>query len=348
MFHGRAGELVPPAQRVRWVDTGRGLAIVLVALYHATSWLSGPLELDGWKDVTAILSSLRMPLFFVLAGLFAPKWLDVDWRALLRAKILMFTWVFAVWETIGTLVFPLGLASADKPIGMGGLVKALLVSPVLPRFELWFIWALALFFIVAKATRRADPRLQLVLTGFVAAVALTVWADRTTGWTGSAKFYFFFLFGLYARRSVLAFGERARPVVLTMLFVVWAGVSVALFVLDLRGVLGFYFVNCLLGVCAGVAISRALSRLRWLGSVGQQTLPIYLAHTPLIITIAFVISLPPVLALVEPGTLLVPPVAAVVAVLLSLALHRVCLRCGLTVLYAPPRVLVQALEPSPS
>jgi uncharacterized membrane protein YcfT len=339
----------PPAttgERVTWVDAGRGIAILLVAIYHATNWLAGTgLELDFWTDVTRILSSLRMPFFFILAGLFAPKWLNVRWRELLRAKVALFAWVFAVWQTIGILVFPLGLLSHDKPVGVGGLLKALLLSPVLPRFELWFIWALAIFFVLAKATRHVDPRVQLAVAGLVSAVGLTLWADFTTGWSGSVKFYFFFLAGLYARRSVLTFGEKSRSVVLVAAFGTWGAVSVAVFVLELRDVPGLYFLNCALGVLAGVAVSRALRRIGWLAALGRQTLPIYLAHAPLIIGCAFVVSKTALPGLTEPLSLLVPPVVTVLAVTGSLALHHACIRIGASALYQPPGAVLRRIEP---
>ncbi len=41
-----------------------------------------------------------------------------------------------------------------------------------------------------------------------------------------------------------------------------------------------YFVNCVVGVIGGLALSRFLSGLTVLGRLGRQTLPIYLAHTP--------------------------------------------------------------------
>jgi hypothetical protein len=120
---GVTDQVAATRSRLAWVDTGRGVAISLVALYHAGNWLGGTdLDVGPWQDVSTVLSSLRMPLFFVLAGLFAPKWLEAGWRWLLRWKVLLFWWVFVVWETIGTFAFPLGLAAADKPIGVTGLI----------------------------------------------------------------------------------------------------------------------------------------------------------------------------------------------------------------------------------
>lgn len=345
-----AGESRPlETRRVGWADTGRGLAIALVVLYHATNWLySAHVHVGPWKDVTGVLASLRMPLFFVLAGAFASKWLTAPWRSLLRVKVLLFAWVFLVWMTIGTLVFPLGLAAQHKPIGVTGQIKALLLSPLVPRYELWFIWALALFFVLCRATRRVAPWLQLSLAAVASAIGLTVWAELTTGPTGGVKFYFFFLAGMYGSRRILAFGDSARPTRLAGLGVLWLVVSVVLFAFDLRGVFGLYFLNCVLGVGGGIALSRALSRLVRLAWLGRRTLPVYLAHTPFVIVIVFMLSRSPFHGLVSAVPMLLPPLVAIAALLAALGLHSVAQRAGLTALYEPPLRLGRLLDPEGS
>jgi uncharacterized membrane protein YcfT len=332
-----APDVRPANGRLDWVDTGRGLAICLVALYHAGNWLgTTALDVGPWRDISTVLSSLRMPLFFVLAGLFAPKWLTVPWRALLRSKVLLFWWVFLLWETLGTLVFPLGLAAGDKPVGLAGLAKNLVLAPVLPRFELWFIWALSLFFVVAKLVRSVDGRLQLLVAGAVSAVALTVWVDRTTGWTGSAKFFFFFLVGIYGRRHLLAFADSCRPLIGSAVVLVWAVASAVLFLTDERAAPGLYFVDCLLGVAAGIVVSRALTSVGWLRRIGRQTLPIYLAHTPLVLVMTFLLSVAGSGDLLGRAAWLAPPAVAAVAVSGALGLYTLLRRVGAAWLYEPP------------
>ncbi len=323
-------------ERVPWVDTGRGIAILLVPVYHATNWLIGTgLDITYWIQINNVLATLRMPLFFTLAGLFAPKWLAVDWGTLLRSKLLLFAWVFAVWEIIGSFVFLLGQAATGTAINLLGSAEALLMSPVLPRFELWFIWALMLFFVIAKATRRLDVRLQLVLAASIAVVGLTLWATKTTGWTGSAKYYFFFLSGIYLRVPILRFGRNGNILLLSAVVLMWLIASVALVFFDAHDVVGLYFLDCVLGVLAGIVLSRALARVKLLGRIGQQTLPIYLAHTPIIIIFSAIVGR----FLLVPADVvapIVPPVIAWLAVYLSLQLYHFSVRHSIRFLYEPP------------
>jgi uncharacterized membrane protein YcfT len=326
-----------PRRRVEWVDTGRGLAIILVALYHAARWLSrAGFDTEGWQVLNDVLSSLRMPLFFTLAGLFAQKWLVARWRDLLRSKLLLFAWVFCVWEVIGSATFVLGSASNGRRVSLWDTAVSLLWSPLVPKLELWFIWALALFFVLAKLTRVVTPWAQLAIAAAVAAVALSLWVNTTTGLTGSAKYYFFFLAGVYLRAAIMRFSRISSRMVLVGVVVVWAALSVSLTLLEMRDVWGLYFVNCVLGVCGGIVLSRVLSRVRVIGRIGQRTLPIYLAHTPIIIVLSFALSLTPVPQLMSPdvlGTALV----GCGAVSLALLLFRWCSRRRvLRYLYTPP------------
>lgn len=341
-----ARELTTRPGRIAWADTARGIAISLVALYHASNWLFGAgLPVDGWQEANLVLATLRMPLFFVVAGLFATKWLTASWGDLWRSKLVLFIWVFLVWEVIGTFTLQLGLITKDQCCGVADSVLGVLLSPVMPRFELWFIWALAIFFTVAKLTRRLDPRIQLVVAGIASAIALSGWVTPNVGWSGVVKYYFFFLAGLYLRSLVLRIGEIRSLLVLGGIVLLWAGVSFSVWLFALTTVPGVYFLNALLGVVAGVAASRLLSRLRFLREIGTQTLPVYLAHTPIILVLSFLLWATPFDAAIDTIAVALPPVLAAVAIALALLLHARLVRTPLRVLYEPPRALVAGRRP---
>lgn len=336
-----------PRPRLDWVDAGKGLAITLVAMYHSASWLLGAgFEIDGWRQVNEALSSLRMPLFFMLAGLFAAKWLTASWSSLWRSKLSLFVWVFLVWEVIGSAVFLLGLTMKGQPIAIPATIRDLLLSPIAPRFELWFIWALAIFFVVAKLIRRIDPRVQLVLAGLCSAAALSGWETANIGWSGSIKYFFFFLAGLYLKDAVFRLSRAHVGPVLVAAMVAWVAVSALVAIFGLRWVPGLYFVNCVLGVVTGVTVSRWLARIPRLVSIGSNTLPVYLTHTPLIIVLSYLLAL---LAQVTPIAVIapaLPPVLAAVAIAGSLLISGAAVRGPFRVLYQAPRFLRGPAEPS--
>jgi uncharacterized membrane protein YcfT len=331
--------------RFVWVDAGRGLAIALVALYHATDWLSVGFDTSTWHVVSAVLATLRMPLFFVLAGLFAGKWLTASWTSLWRSKLALFVWVFLVWGVIGSIASVIGRLMQGVELGDFSplaILRAWILSPIAPRFELWFIWALALFFIAAKLLRRVDPRVQLGVAAVVAAIALSGWETPNIGWSGVLKYFVFFIAGIYLKERILTWGRRPPGPVLVGAFLAWAALSVAIPALGLREVPGLYFVNCVLGVLAGISLSRVLSRLPRLAAIGSNTLPVYLTHTPLIILVSFgLVALDRVVPLDALAGAL-PPVVAALAVTLSLLIHAAVSRGPLAFLYSAPRALVRS------
>lgn len=329
--------------RLAWVDTGRGIAITLVVLFHTRNWIAGTgVDVGFWTDLNTVLSSMRMPFFFVLSGLFAAKWLTASWGSLLRTKVLLFGWVLVVWSVIGIIVQVTGLYVAGKPVGITSAIRDLVLTPILPLYELWFVWALGLFFVLAKLLRGVPALAQLIVAGLISAVGLTLWSTLTTGLTGSAKFFFFFLCGLYLRRFILAVAETS-PWLRVGVLLAWATMSSLLYVLDLRSLPGVYFLNCAIGVLAGIALSTFVVGFRLLGRLGQQTLPIYLAHTPIVVIISILLLLvPPLLAGAAYLGPMIVPLVAVVAIAGALGLHRAASRSSMRLLYEPPPRLVRA------
>lgn len=318
---------------------------MLVALFHATSWMAGTgLDVAVWTDVNTVLSSMRMPLFFALSGLFAAKWLTASWRSLIRVKVLLFLWVLIAWSVIGMIIQQAGLNAAGQQTNVLAAVRDVLLAPVKPPFELWFVWALALFFVVAKASRQVPVAVQLALSGVLSVVGLTVWLTTTTGLTGSAKFYFFFLLGLYLRSLILSAGE-IRTWLRCAIVAGWLAVSLVLFISGLRAAPGLYFVNCVTGVFAGVALSGLLAAVPILRRLGRQTLPIYLAHTPIVILISiFFLVFPSLVALTSPVSWAIPPITTAVAIAAALGLHRMASSSALRYLYEPPPFVVGLLR----
>ncbi|WP_447647355.1 acyltransferase family protein [Microbacterium forte] len=317
----------PAKQRIDWVDAGRGLAIALVVLFHSTNWLGeAGFGIAGWDFFNETVASIRLPLFFTMSGLFAVKWMRASWRNLWVSKVSLFVWVFAVWSVIATFSFMLGLNLQGQEGNYLGQLKDLLWAPLLPRFELWFIWALAVFFVVAKLIRRLPVAVQLVTTGLLSIVALSDFLVGNVGWIGSAKYFFFFLSGILLRDGIIRWSSSTRPVALTSVFVLWIGAALGGSALGLRSFPGYYFLCCVIGVFAGVAVSRVLAGVPGPRFLGTRTLPVYLTHTTIILVVVWVLGrtvpLPDLAAL---GAVL-PPVLAAVAIAVSLLLSRAAAR----------------------
>lgn len=266
------------AQRIAWPDAARGLAIALVVLHHSIQFTGeAGLAVPIWDTLTEFLRTMRMPLFFMAAGLFAGKWTRAPWRDLFRSKILLFGWVFAIWVVIRWGAFNL-IPRESEESGILNLVLHFFIWPI----GGWFILVLGIFFIVARLTAKVDRRIQLAVA---AAISLVWFSGFTTGnraWDGMLLFYVFFVFGCYWRGWV-----AARAETLTW----WSRAGIVAVWVIAAGVLGYFhlgdapvfgFALRVLGLAAGVALALSLQRLMWLRTLGTRTLPIYMVHPILI------------------------------------------------------------------
>lgn len=335
-FDGAGGGSTAP--RIAWADSARGLAICLVVLYHATNWTWGTgYEVSFLREFNEPLRSLRMPLFFTVAGMFATKWVATSWSTLLRGKIFYFAWVFVLWEPI-TLVVRLvtgyyKVADADWSTLAGHLTWSLLI----PRSELWFIWTLAVFFLAARLLRPLPAWVQLLAATGVSGWALAGWEPESIAYRGAAQFILFFLAGLHLRPLVEAYADRLRWWSGLLVIGAWYGVTWLVDVNGLEPAPGAYLLANAIGAMAGIAISVALARLvPGLGWIGARTLPVYVTHTPLIHTILWfcwsnAVWVP------APQSQWMPLLMTVAILVTALALDAATRRIGLGWIWGPPR-----------
>lgn len=314
-------------QRMDWVDAAKGLSIVLVVVLHTTLWLyqAGVVSDPALNRFNTVFEAVRMPLFFAMSGLFATRWLRAPWSELLHSKVSVLLWAFVLWQVT---VFGYRVAGgAILPDVTDGKLRSqvlfLVLSPIRPNAELWFLWALVVFLLLGRMLWRLPP-------GWVvgtAAGASALWSgvvqpaigDELRDLLGAGLYafpqYFVFfigaaLFSAGFRRQVGRTPRFAAAVVLA----VWTVLSVGLRVLEpLRGVPGAVFLEQCAGVLAGVALAVLLQRVRPLAHLGRHTLEVYLSHTVFIVAVACLLHV----ADVEVEHL---PAPALVAVVVPLAI----------------------------
>jgi uncharacterized membrane protein YcfT len=264
--------------RIDWVDYAKGICIILVVMMHATlgvekaaselSWLNGFIE---WAR------PFRMPDFFLISGLFLAARIARPWRTYLDAKVLHFAYFYILWMTIQ-------FAMKSGPVlAEGGALGALEVYAlgfVQPYGTLWFIYLLAVFFVVTKLLVRVPP-------GLVFAIAcLLEIAPIETGWLAIDEFasrYVYFFAGYWLARRVFDFAagmNRLSTPALIAALVVW-GFANALFVTQgLSRLPGISLVLGFIGAGAVISAGVLLARARWSAAIrycGENSIVIYLA-----------------------------------------------------------------------
>jgi len=237
-----------------------------------------------------LLATLRLPLFFTLSGMLAVKWMTRPWRDLLISKVATLLWLYLLWQTISVVIYMV-VPNVSTP-GKTDFAEILTAAatPLRPQGALWFIWALAVFFIVSRALWAIAPS-WLIVT--VAALVSTfcfaeVIALGNVGWDGVLENYVFFAAGSLYAGAVRAVGTRMSYPIAGALVVTWAAFVLLVPFWDAPVV---NLVSRGLGLAAGIAVGVLLSRLVVLRRAGANTLYLYLPHYITLTILAFLASI---------------------------------------------------------
>ncbi|WP_345752393.1 acyltransferase family protein [Microbacterium rhizophilus] len=316
----------PAKPREQWVDTAKGVAIILVVLLHANFDYLDALPEWQWDHYSGIIETFRMPLFYFTAGLFAQRALAKDLRGLVDSRLLRLIWVYGLWTALGLVVAQFIPFVADPGMPMW---EALLLLPVWPNAATWFVYGVILYFLVAWATRRIPMVVQLLVAAVASGLFQTgrLLPPLTDEWSKIGRYYFFFLLAV-------AVGPRLRALVPSVRLwqaiaapIAYAALIVLFRVLAVPQNVVVWFAMSVLAVPAGCGLAIALARARgfgWLAHLGANTLPVYVLHWYVMTLAIFLLGLvpfwPPALV-----PFLVPLLVAI-AIPVSLLIHRVAAR----------------------
>jgi len=265
-------------RRVDWVDYGKGICIILVVMMHSTLGVEKAVgETSALHAFIDWARPFRMPDFFLISGLFLASRIDRPWRSYLDSKVVHFAYFYVLWMTIA---FALKGPSLVRETGLEGALSTYAMGFIEPWSTLWFIYLLAIFFIVAKLTRNAPPALVWL------AAALIEIAPIETGWMVIDEFasrFVYFYTGYILADRVFRFADlvgRTNAAVVLAGLGAWAVangwlVQQGYAFLPVVGLLAGF-----VGTAAVVAVSVLLARLDLLSVVrycGERSLVIYLA-----------------------------------------------------------------------
>ena len=192
----------PPQNRVAWIDIAKGISIALVVLWHAV-WFAfkDDFPVESFYRFNQLLGPIRMPLFFTVAGVFAGKSIAASWESLVTKKLALYAWLILVWSAV-SIVFD-DVISEYSGLSFLGFGHLLVRGFFIPNTVLWFLWALAVFFVLSKLFR---PHLRWgVGLGLCAALAglylqslpQDAWnpVGRNLAYRGSFLYFIFFFGG---------------------------------------------------------------------------------------------------------------------------------------------------------
>ena len=278
-------------KRLLWPDVARGIAVVLVVFHHVAikdliPHAENPTSADVFDSLQLAFSSIRMPLFFLISGVFASSMMKRPFWVVVRDRAFFFYYLYVVWLTIQTVVYVL-LRTHVTIVASSSLdfLGQLTVAPS----TLWYLWALAVYFPLTRVFLR-HPRYLLSASALV-----SIWAGSslfpTWGNLPSAgRNLVWFVAGVTLAAHVLRYSDfrygwwitLAAPVV--VVGNLWQSTLP-------KNLSAFTQLPLsLLGAATGIAVATVVARrsrrvahaCAW---VGGRTLQVYVLHLPLLAAI---------------------------------------------------------------
>lgn len=275
----RAGD----AGRIEWLDHAKGLCIILVVMLYATDLAADRAGHEGWLHAVAHFAKpFRMPDFFLLSGLLLPLVIDRPWRRYVDRKVVHFAYFYVLWVTI-LFAFKAAISMAE---GGGDPWAAYLVAFVRPYSMLWFIYMLAVFFVVTRLLRRVPAAL---VWGAAAALFVLQPATDVKVLQKFTQYYVFFYTGYAAAPWVFRFARQvgAAPRAALLAIAGWALANGFFVQQGWAGLPGVNLALALAGSAAVIAVAVLASRLpalRPIAYCGAHSIVVYLAFfIPLIL-----------------------------------------------------------------
>jgi len=277
-------------QEVLWINTLKGGCILLVVLHHTiiTTFIpslqyltAGLLPADMWVVFNKYLSQLRMPAFFFVSGLLAASaiskksWSEVFTKKFTNIIYLYILWGIIQWVSIyniSTNLIGQKLSSSVNAAYAGSpleFIKLLTLSMT----SLWYLYALAGYFLVAKLFH--SQKVALLVVAILVNYATQF--NLVPGWgpNSVAQNFVYFLLGAFFSHTLIEISQLSRRHLALL-----AGMLVIGVAHHAAGMMKNPF-YCMVAIVFGIVLCRALNNrfnMGWLNWIGRNTLQIYVLH----------------------------------------------------------------------
>lgn len=263
----------PRRQRLTWMDSLRGVAVLLIVVLHASALaalLSGVPSPNWLEAVNTAVYPYRMPILMFLSGMLLEHALSKPPGRYVLGKVRALVWPYVVWVCIYWAV-----------TGRDGVPEW---QEWVATSWLWYIFYLATYFAIAPFAK-AVPRwlLPLILWTLSAVASDLVWTDYFL-FAG----YFFAGHAAWRYRATLARLDRGW--ILAGALTVTVGLSAAYlaqaagvsFLLPLNREELLYAPLTIIGITGLILLARRIpdAWTRVIRFVGRNSVVYYLSHYP--------------------------------------------------------------------
>jgi uncharacterized membrane protein YcfT len=286
-----ADDSVRQSSRLDWVDTAKGISIILVVMMHSAYGVGDDTGQIGILHYTiGWATPFRMPEFFMISGLFLSQVIDRPWRLYGDRRILHYLYFYDLWAVL-QILFKTGLGTGN----IGGALTDCLWAIVQPYGVLWFVYVLAIYSLVTRLIHQFRIPAWLAFTA--AAVLQLMHFDTGVYIFDHFAAYFVFFFAGYAFAPLVfrlvGWAQRHAALSIAMLVVYAAAEAFLVFgggvEMMPRGIqMGYASIPLLwlalafagaLVICTTASLLVRFPAMRWLRWLGEHSIVIYLSFT---------------------------------------------------------------------
>ena len=261
--------------RIDWPDASRGIAIVIVLLFHVVITLQ-PNDLIPQDQetiwLTYAISSFACPPFFFLAGLnFKRIWKERA-EEKFRRHTLRLTHAFILWSTL-QISLMIVMPQTNNLLTF----SALLAIPLLPQMQFWFLWALIAYKLI---TWLLPPKALLPAAAII--FILSFVGDRESLIAARTAYWFpYFVAGVLIERERVSgwLAKWANGTALATTALLFTASAAAAGMADgLRLYSPFALLPGLIGTVLTLTIAFRLSSSAILQYLGRHSLALLVMH----------------------------------------------------------------------
>lgn len=360
-------------KRYRWIDYDKGISIILVAYGHCLGILrSSGANLDAdpaFNYLALFLYGFRMPLFFIISGVFVMGSLKrKGLGGYVYGRLNNILYPLFIWGVIEVSMQLLSNHARHQPANWGDYLYLLLDPRRLGTGHFWYLNALftigalyAIFNVVLRFNRVVQLVLGVVLYGVSAYIHLNNLQFGIL--TDICQYYFFFSLGAFTSPILLEQRNMDRFAtwkVLIPLLIIFLGMQYYITNINLTEGKGeinyaehhyplYYLIEALIGCTLSVNVSFLLQkydRAKFIRIIGYYSLFIYVMQ--IIVMIIASIVLMRVLKISNVPVL----IAAVLfsGTIIPIVIYNICLRLNLWWLFTfrKPVKEMASLRPRPA
>lgn len=270
--------------RIGWVDTAKGLGIILVVLGHVLRGVIGDVLLTRTPTVEFVdtwIYAFHMPLFFFVSGLFLSRSAAKPGREFVRDRIAMIAYPYFVWSLITLLIkSPLGQI-VNQPRDLSEIPR-ILYHPI---EQFWFLYVLLLL----SSTVGFLLKFKMKPWAIILLAALLYPGIWPLPWSGWEPFEFvrsyaiYFALGVIAGKHLVPFLSGARAGALAAVAAVGLLIVTSFTTsLEIPHSHALDFILAVSGTAAVVALAVLVNRTKIdsaISFLGRHSLEIFVAHT---------------------------------------------------------------------